>query len=108
MRAGALRHKITIQKKGPDDESSGITTIPGDWEDVATVWGSIRPSKSDEDFTADVRYAKMTHKIRIRHLDGLENEMRIVFKNREFNILGIMNMSERNILQDIIAEEQPR
>ena len=41
MRAGHLRHLVTIQKPGGGVNDWG-EPIPGDWQDVAQLWGDLR------------------------------------------------------------------
>ena len=41
MRAGELRHRITIRKRGGGKDAFG-QPLPNDWVDVASVWANIR------------------------------------------------------------------
>lgn len=93
MRAGRMRHRVTIQKRtlvpdGPYGETKEV------WEDNATVWASLEPLKGSEYFNAqDVaqRVAAVESRMYIRHRPGLNPaDNRIVHKGVTYDIVGIL------------------
>ena len=103
MKTGSLRHRITIQKSLSSRDSFGAD-VP-DWEDVATVWASVEPLSGREFFAAKQINAEISTKITLRYLTGVQSEMRIVFKDRVFNIITVINSEERNISLVLMCKE---
>jgi SPP1 family predicted phage head-tail adaptor len=104
MRAGSLRHKITIQSAtlAADTMSAGATES---WSTYATTWAEIKPLKGMEAVEHKKLGQETMHRIWIRYQSGITTSMRIVFGSRTFEIRGVRNPDERNIMLEILAEE---
>lgn len=103
MRAGRLRHRITIQQPTTSTNAQGGKVKT--WTDVATVWAGIEPvsaSESEENFQLE---HEVSVRIIIRYRSDITSDMRIKFENRYYKILGIINPDERNRELQIIAIE---
>ena len=106
MRAGLLRHRLTIESFSGSQDSLGYTD-QGDtnWSTVTTVWGSVSPLRGNEVHRNDQQYADATHKIWIRAYDGLTTAHRFKFGSRVFGIIAILDTDERGIQQEIMVKE---
>lgn len=104
LRAGTLRHRITIQRKtATRDDYGGESTT---WEDFATnVAAEIRPLSSRELVAARGVQSETTHEITIRYRPGITAAMRAVYNGRIFNFAVPMNTEERNVELVISATE---
>ncbi len=103
MRAGELRHRITIQQATETPSTSGAITQT--WSTVATVWAAIEALSGREAFAAQQVNAQVSSRIRIRYRAGITPKMRIVFGARTFNIESVMDMeSRRRELQLLVSE----
>lgn len=103
MRAGDLRHQVTIQQfESIDDGGGGHEEV---WTDLTTVWGSVEPLNGKERYDAQQIQATLSHKIRIRYYPNLKPSMRVKFETRVFNILSIINFEERNRELQLMCEE---
>lgn len=95
MKAGALRHKVTIQSKTITTDGSGGPVET--WADFATVHASIEQLSGREMIAAQAVNSETTGKIRIRYLAGVTADMRVVFGTRLFSITAPpINPDERN------------
>lgn len=97
MQAGKLRHRITIQQKtagSPQQNAAGEPDVS--WATYLTVYASIDPVTGREPFLAQQNMALVSHKIRIRHRDGITAAMRVSFDSRYFDIKAVLNWGERN------------
>lgn len=80
MRAGKLRHRVTIERFAPSRDDAG-SEVPV-WESYATVWGSVEPLEgregsattqilADLDTVVTIRWSpqvdSVTPKWRVRH-----------------------------------------
>jgi len=103
MRAGRLRHRITIQQ--PASTVGVLGEKIKSWADVATVWAAIEPVRGREFFEAHQRESEATTIITIRYKSGLNVRMRINFGSKYYKIDNILNPDERNRYLEIMAIE---
>lgn len=104
IRAGDLRHRVTIQVKTSVIDANGGTA--GEWMDFAiNVPAAIRPLSSRELMAAQAIHATTSHEITIRYMPGISPSMRIIFNGRYFNLSRPLNTDERNIELIIPATE---
>lgn len=89
MRAGKLRHRVTIQQPGQtQDPATGEPTT--DWQDVATVWASVEPLSAREFIAAQAGQSEISARIKIRYREGIDATMRILHRGKAYNIEGVL------------------
>jgi len=103
MRAGLLRHQVTIQTR--TDIRDGKGTAVETWSDVTTVWGSIEPLQGKEYYDAHRENADITHRARIRYRPGVTRENRLLYGSRIFDIEAVLNPDERNRELTLLCRE---
>lgn len=86
-------------------EPDGVGGYTESWEALATVWCEVTPLSAKERMFADKLEQLVTHRIKVRHLLGLDATMRILFKGRIFQIQGIINPNEQGRFIEIMAAE---
>ena len=89
MRAGLLRHKITLQAPAGNQNSVGerVTT----WADTLVVRAAIEPLRIREQHIAAQNRASTTHKIMIRYSSdtaAVDASWRVKYGSRIFTIDG--------------------
>lgn len=95
MRAGKLRHRITIQSKSTTSRGTyGEEIIT--WGTYKQVWAELDPPKAREFFANKQTQTEITTRIRIRYLENIDNSMRIIYDGRTFDINAIINPDEKN------------
>lgn len=100
---GKLRHRVILQAPNETADGAGGWTLT--WTDVATVWAAIEPLKGAERLKAQRLEASVTHKVTIRHRDGVTAKQRLKFGTRFFNIRAVINRGERDRFLELLAEE---
>lgn len=95
MRAGKLRHRISIERAIETQDSSYNEAVI-QWVLFAEVSASIIPLSGRELIRAKQVELETDTEITIRYLDGLSPKMRIMYRDRVFEILNIINTEERN------------
>lgn len=95
MRAGDLRHSITIERAAEAQDSFGATVRT--WSTVATVWAAIEPAGGGEQVRGDQVEAEVTHRVRIRGGIAVLPKDRVKFGARVLQIKSVQNVAERNI-----------
>lgn len=104
MRAGALRHQVTIQQPVETQNAYGEPKVR--WQDVATgVWAGIEPIRGREFFAAKQINAEIEARVTLRHRTGMTEKMKIIHgagcvcnaaSTDEYLIDTIINVGERN------------
>ena len=103
MKAGDLRHRITIQQRTLTPDGLGGHTET--WSELATVWAAVWPVSAKERIAGSQVQAETTHRVRIRYLEGVLPQMRILFGSRLFEIDSIINTDERMFQIDLLCTE---
>lgn len=94
MRAGLLRHRVTIESPPTTQDSHGQVT--GAWVPFVSCWASISPLAGRELIAARSVESGVSHVVRIRYRSGITSGMRVNFDGRYFNIIAVRNLDERN------------
>lgn len=104
MRAGQLRHRLTIQSRATTQDSFG--SKQNGWSNDSEVWGGIRPLSVTEGVEAQKQVGSVSHKITLR-APGLDvgPEKRIKFGDRIFEVVGQMNWDERGEMLQVMCKE---
>lgn len=95
MRAGKLRHRITIQRKSltTDDYGGPVES----WADVAAnIPASIEPLSGRELVNAQAVNAEITTKITMRYLAGVTTADRITFEGKNYNLQSVADPEMRH------------
>lgn len=95
MRAGPLRHKVTIQHRtaSTDEYGGQIQT----WSDFASnVGASINNLSGREFLAAQAAQSEASVRFTMRYVAGVDARMRIVYKGKFHNILNITDPEERH------------
>lgn len=99
MRAGTLRHTVSIQSRSSTIDAVG--DISDSWSTVISARAEIRPLNARELFAAQATQSEVTHQITVRYRPELAAPKvaatyRVLFGSRVFDIHGVMNIDERN------------
>jgi len=92
MRAGQLRHRVTIEQVTETQDSYGGVTET--WSTLATVWAAIEPITGREKFASggDVRFAENEVQIRMRYRSDVTPKMRLTDDGGTvYNIRAVLN-----------------
>lgn len=108
MRAGELRHRVTIQKPvEAKDPETGENVI--NWETHQVAWAKVEAVSGKEDYGADRRVAEGTHLVTTRYVSGVTAKMRV--KLADERVLQIVapprNELERDRMLVLDCEERP-
>lgn len=86
MRAGSLRHRVTLQRFRCGRDAYGGPVE--DWSDVATVWASLEAVNGREFFAGQQAQSEVTRRIRIRYRPDVTADMRVIHQGTVFNIVA--------------------
>lgn len=106
MRAGTLRHKITVQQKSTTRDDYGQPLDA--WPDVVTVRASAVNKGGGEFYAAQKINAEVTELFKTRYSTStaaIKPKMRVEFGTRHFDILHINNVDEANKELQLLCRE---
>lgn len=104
VKAGKLRHRVTIRRESYSTNSFGEREISSD-AIVGEQWAEIRPLKGREIEIAGQVNSEATHRVIMRYVWEILPTDYLSFEGRRFNIAEIKNLDEREITYDILAIE---
>lgn len=106
MRAGKLRHELIIRSRSDTNDGYG-TPGTATVSHVATVWGSVQPRSAREFQTGQQRSSDEEYLVTIRGSSGytVTPANDILFGSRVFQILGVRDFDERNIMLELDCRE---
>jgi SPP1 family predicted phage head-tail adaptor len=93
MRAGLLRHRVTIQQATTTTNERGAK-VPG-WEDVATVWADVRTPTGRERTANETTVATLTHVVTVRYRRDVTAAHRIKWDERVLSLLATPDPDNR-------------
>lgn len=95
VESGKLRHRIEIQEYaylGQDPETGAELR---EWREFHSCWASVEPLSVRELVAAQATQSRVTIRVKIRYVDGIDASMRIVRKVRGveqvLNIEGVQD-----------------
>lgn len=103
MRAGRLRHRVTIET--PGGSASAFGEVAQSWSTVATVWAAVEPTSSRERVENEQTKAFTTHRIHMRYRSDVTTAERVVFNSRTLNITSVVNPDERDATLELLCTE---
>lgn len=95
IRAGKFNKRITIvgELEGKYDKDG--YPINGEGE-IATVWATVKPVSSRDYFTAKATQSEHIVRFTFRYREGIESDMKIIYRDKEYEIESIINDEEAN------------
>jgi len=104
MNPGTLRHLAVIEQQ--------VTTLDGvgqrvsTWTEFTRVRCAIARTPGSELFASAARQGRTPTVFQMRYQDGLRRDMRIVFDERRFNIVDIVDSKGLRAMLDVAAVEE--
>ena len=105
MKAGELRHRITIQQNAPTVNDYGERA--DNWVTLMTVWAAIEPMAGNERWLKEVEadVAMTTTRIRMRYYPGVSAAMRVKHGETIYEVTAVINLKERDREMWLMATE---
>ncbi len=99
MDAGRLRERVTVQQAAENRNAIGETVLS--WSTFAERWASVDGVSARESLAFGQQQIDVTHRVRLRYLAGLTQNMRIQWRGRTLEIISLLehnNRSEHELL----------
>lgn len=101
MRAGELRHRVTIQAHTQAQDSWG-TPLPGTWADLAQVWADLRHLGGVEAIRAGADTSMVKASCRIRWRDDVTAGHRVLHDGKVYDIEAVLPDARRQFVDLVL------
>lgn len=91
---GKLRERVTVQIASGTTNALGETVLT--WANSTAVWASVEGVSAREALAAGQQDVTITHRVRLRHLPGLTQQMRLEWRSRTLNIVSLLEYGNRS------------
>jgi SPP1 family predicted phage head-tail adaptor len=105
IRPGDLRERITVQIASGTTNALGETVLA--WADSSAVWASVEGVSAREALAAGQQETTISHKVRLRYLPGLSQNMRFSWRSRTLDIVSLLEHGNRSEHEAICQEQIP-
>ena len=96
---GRLRERVTIQQATESRNSLGEVTQT--WSTFVERWASVEGLSGREVLLSGQQQTEVTHRVRMRYVEGMTQQMRILWRGRVFEITSLLehhNRTEHELL----------
>jgi SPP1 family predicted phage head-tail adaptor len=90
---GKLRERVTVQIASGTTNALGETVLS--WSDSSAVWASVDGVRASEALAAGQQESSVTHRVRLRYLPGLTQQMRFSWRGRTLEIVSLLEYDSR-------------
>lgn len=97
MKAGTLDQRVVIKARSVTTDEVGQAVIT--WVPFATVWAQCQAVRGREFFAAAQVQQEQTLKVRIRHMDGIDQTMRLEWDGRGYDITGVVPVGRKDMIE---------
>lgn len=106
MRAGRLRHRVTVQRATDSIDQYGDQTPT--WTALGTVWASVEPLSGREYFAAAQMQSEINARVTLRPISGvtITPKDRVKFGTRYFDVQSVINLEERGRELQLLCVER--
>lgn len=102
IRPGDLRERITVQIASGSTNTLGETVLA--WSDSTSVWASVEGVNAREALNYGRQETTVTHRVTMRHLPGLTQQMRLSWRGRTLDIISLLEHDNRTMHEAICQE----
>jgi SPP1 family predicted phage head-tail adaptor len=91
---GRMRERVTVQQATERRNSLGETTL--EWATYAARWASVQGVSSREALELGQVDVSVTHRVRMRYVDGMTHNMRLLWRGRLLEIVSLLEYDNRS------------
>ena len=100
--AGKMRERVTVQVASGSTNTLGETVLA--WNNSTAVWASVEGVSAREALALGQQETVVTHRVRMRHLPGLTQQMRFSWRSRTLNIVSLLEHGNRSEHEAVCEE----
>jgi SPP1 family predicted phage head-tail adaptor len=90
---GRMRERITVEIASTTTNALGEAVLS--WATTSSVWASVEGVAAREALEFGKQETTATHRVRLRYLPGLTQQMRFAWRNRTLDIVSLLEYGNR-------------
>ena len=94
IRPGELRERVTVQVATGATNTLGETVLT--WANSTQTWASVEGVSAREALDNNQQEIVVSHKVRMRYLSGLTQNMRFAWRGRTLEIVSLLEYGNRS------------
>ena len=102
---GKLRERVTVQIASGTTNTFGETVLA--WNNSTAVWASVEGVTARESLGLGQQEIAVTHRVKMRYLPGLTQNMRLSWRSRTLDIVSLLEHGNRSEHELICQETVP-
>jgi len=102
--AGRRDKLVTIQYV-VETRDADFSSIESDWEDFAQVWAQVEPISGREYFLNREQQTEVTVRIRMLHMPGITNKMRVSYRDKLYQIVTVIDPLEQREELELVCSD---
>jgi SPP1 family predicted phage head-tail adaptor len=102
IQAGELRERVIVEQSSESRNQMGEAIAT--WSTFTTVWASVQGVTARELLLAGQQQTEISHRVRLRFLVGLTQQMRLSWRGRTLEIISILEHENRSV-HELICQE---
>jgi SPP1 family predicted phage head-tail adaptor len=91
---GKLRERVAVEIASGATNALGETILT--WSTASSVWASVEGVGAREALASGQQDVNITHRVRLRYLPGLTQQMRFSWRNRTLEIVSLLEYGNRS------------
>lgn len=99
---GKLRERVTVEIASVSTNQFGEAVLA--WGTSSSVWASVEGVTAREALASGQAEVSITHRVRMRYLPGLTQQMRFSWRNRTLEIVSLLEHANRSEHEAICQE----
>lgn len=103
IRPGELRERVTVQVASGTTNALGETVLA--WSNSSAVWASVEGVSAREALLAGQQETTISHRVRLRYLPGLNQQMRFSWRGRTLDIISLLEHNNRSEHEAVCQEQ---
>lgn len=100
---GAMRERVTIYSQSQTvDNAGGISTT---WTESVKIWAQITPTNASQITLANRDDAVRSYTMFIRYRTDIDTNSRVVWRDRKFDVQGVIDQTEQRVFLTVYLRE---
>jgi SPP1 family predicted phage head-tail adaptor len=100
---GRLRERVAIEQATGSRNAIGEVTQT--WSTFAERWASVEGLSGREVLQSGQQQTEVTHRVRLRYVDGLTQQMRLSWRGRTLEITSLLEHANRTEHELLCTED---
>ena len=99
---GQMTERVRVEQ--PTEDRNRFGESVQSWATYSERWASIEELSSREFLSQGQQQTEITHRVRMRYVDGLTQNMRLIWRGRTLEVISLLEHNNRSEHELICSE----